>query len=80
MNKSYTGHVVFYKEVDDGSLKPIGEVNSCSIIDEAGPCYVHIYEDARHVFGLPCEPYDLFFNYRRTAWEWVRENFGTTWV
>ena len=77
---SYVGHTIIYKEIGDGSLKQVGEVNSCAPFDEDGPCYVHIYKDMRQLFGLPDEPSCWFFEFRRTAWKWVKERLGTTWI
>lgn len=77
---SFTGHTIIYADMSDGSIKPIGELNACSFADPDGPCYVHVYKDMRHLYGLPDEPYDWFFILPRAAWKWVKENVGDTWV
>jgi len=77
---SATGHTVIYSELDDGSLARVGELNMLSDLDPDGQCVVHIYQDMRHLFELPSEPDFWGFDRTRTAWEWVKENLGVTWV
>jgi hypothetical protein len=57
-------------EVYDGRTY-VGEVGACSIYDHEGASYVHIIKDKRERYGMPQDPYDLFFDTRAAATEFV---------
>lgn len=77
---SFTGHTIIYSELDDKKLARVGELNVLSDSDADGQCVLHVYQDMRPLFRLPSEPDFWGFDHTRTAWKWVKENLGVTWV
>ena len=54
-----------------GKLTEVGYASACSMYDPDGHSFVHIYKDQRAMLGLPCEPYDWFFDTYREALNWA---------